>query len=82
MFVHSRSTFENHTRFQTKIGKVYTRFQTKMVQNPQPFGAAHTYMVYIGEYPPLLREVRWFSAKIDVGLKNIGIRVDAALSIT
>ena len=26
-FIHSRSSLENHTRFQTKMGKVYSRFQ-------------------------------------------------------
>ena len=38
MFIHSRSSPENHTRFQTKMGKVYTRFQTKTAQNPYPVG--------------------------------------------
>ena len=33
-FVHSRSALENHTRFQTKMSNVYTRFQTKTTQNP------------------------------------------------
>ena len=28
-FIHSRSSLKNHTRFQTKMGKVNTRFQTK-----------------------------------------------------
>ena len=46
-FVHSRISLENHTRFQTKMGKVYTRLQTKTAE--KPFGAAHR---YIGEYPP------------------------------
>ena len=46
-FVHSRNALENHTRFQTKMSKVYTRFQTKTSE--KPFGAAHR---YIGEYPP------------------------------
>ena len=27
-----RSSFQNHIRFQTKMGKIYTRFQTKTVQ--------------------------------------------------
>ena len=27
---------ENHTRIQTKISKVYTRFQTKTAQKPYP----------------------------------------------
>ena len=35
-FTYSRSSLENHTRFQTKIGKVYTRFQTKTSQKPSP----------------------------------------------
>ena len=36
--IHSRSSLENHTRFQTKMGKVYTRFQTKTAQKPPPMG--------------------------------------------
>ena len=43
-FIHSRNSLENHTRFQTKMDKVYTRFQT--------FGAAHTYMACTREYTP------------------------------
>ena len=39
MLIHSHSTLENHTLFQTKMGKVCTRFQTKT----RPGGAAHTY---------------------------------------
>ena len=38
MFIHSRSSLENPTRFQTKMGKVYTRFQTKTAQKPYPMG--------------------------------------------
>ena len=34
--IHYRSSLENHTRFQTKMGKVYTRFQTKTAQDPYP----------------------------------------------
>ena len=30
-FVHSHSSLENHTRFQTKMSKVYTPFKTKTV---------------------------------------------------
>ena len=37
-FIHSRSFQENHTRFQTKMGKVYNRFQTKTAQKPYPLG--------------------------------------------
>ena len=32
-FIHSSSSLESHSRFQTKMGKVYTSFQTRMVQN-------------------------------------------------
>ena len=37
-FIHSRSSLKNHTRFQTKMGKVYTRFQTSTAQKPYPMG--------------------------------------------
>ena len=33
-FIHSRSSFKNHTWFQT--GKVFTCFQTEMAQKPTP----------------------------------------------
>jgi len=36
--MHSRSSLENNTRFQTKMGKVYSRFQTKKAQKPYPLG--------------------------------------------
>ena len=35
-FIHSRSSLKNHTRFQTKMGKVYSPFQTKTAQKPYP----------------------------------------------
>ena len=44
-FIHSHSTLENHTWFQTKMVKVYTCFQTKT----RPGGAAHTYIACIRE---------------------------------
>ena len=34
------------------MSKVYTLFQTKTAPKALPFGAARTYMAYIGEYPP------------------------------
>ena len=48
-------SLENHTRIQTKTGKVYTRFQAFSDQNgPKtvPFGAAHTYKANIRGSPP------------------------------
>ena len=35
-FLHSLSYVENHTRFQTKMGKVFTRFQTKTARKHFP----------------------------------------------
>ena len=37
-FIHSRSSLKNYTRFQAKMGKVQTRFQTKTAQKPYPMG--------------------------------------------
>ena len=34
--IHSHSSLENHTQFQTKMGKVYTFFQTKTAKKPYP----------------------------------------------
>ena len=42
-FIHSCTrSLENHIRFQTNMGKSYTRFQTKKPQKPYADGAAHT----------------------------------------
>ena len=41
-------TFENYTLFHTKMGEVYTRVGPKTVH----FGAAHSHMTFIREYPP------------------------------
>ena len=64
MFIHSRSSLENHTRFQTKIAKVYTRFQTKMAQKPYPMegGGTYLYNLYNGVPPPPRAESNeiWF----------------------
>ena len=50
-FTRPRSSLENHTRFQTKMGKVCTRVQTKTAQKNLP-KAAHTYVAYLRKYPP------------------------------
>ena len=39
----SRGTFENHTRFKTRMVKVYTCFQTKTAQKPYPWGNTYQY---------------------------------------
>ena len=50
-FIQSRSSLDYFTRFQTKMSKVYTRFQTKTAQKTQPYGGgADTYMAYIRKY--------------------------------
>ena len=46
-FIRFGSTLENHTRFQTKMGKVYTRFQTKTAQKPYPLGRHIPIYTYI-----------------------------------
>ena len=51
MFIHSRSSLENHTQFQTKMGKVYTRFQNKTAQKPYLMGRHLPIIAYIREYP-------------------------------
>ena len=50
-FIHYHSSLENHTRFQTKLGKVYTLLSGQKGPKSPPVGAAHTYMAYIREYP-------------------------------
>ena len=52
MFQHSRSSLENPTRFQTKMDKVYTRFQTKTAQKPYPMGGTYLYGLYKGVPTP------------------------------
>ena len=51
MFIHSRRSLESHNRFQTKMGTVYTSFQTKTAQNPYPLGRHIPYIAYIRESP-------------------------------
>ena len=60
-FIRSRGSLENHTRFKTIMVKIYTRFQTKTAKKTIPFGAAHTYIAYIGSTLPARGPVvqRW-----------------------
>ena len=47
--VRSRSSLKNHTRFQTKMGKV---FSDQKGPKTLPLGQLiHTYIAYIREYP-------------------------------
>ena len=43
---------DNHTQSQTKLFKIYTRFQTKTAQKPYPLGQHIGYILDLGEYPP------------------------------
>ena len=40
--IHNRSSLVHHTQFQTKMGKIYTRFQTKATQNPTFWGSTYS----------------------------------------
>ena len=54
-FIHSCSSLENHTRFKTKIGEVYTPFQTKTAQKPYPmgqWGGTYLHSLYKGVSSP------------------------------
>ena len=51
-FIHSRSSLENHTRFQSKMGQSVYPFSDQNGAKTLPDGAAHTYIAYIREYPP------------------------------
>ena len=51
-FIRSRGSLQNHTRFQTKMVKIYTPFSDQNGSKAIPFEEAHTYIAYIGEYPP------------------------------
>ena len=48
----SRLEYTNHTLFQTKMIEIDTLFQTKTAENHLiPFGAAHTHIAYMRDYP-------------------------------
>ena len=51
MFIHHRSSLKNYTRFQTKMGKVFNRFQTKTAQYPTLCGGTYLNGLYKG-LPP------------------------------
>ena len=50
-FIHCRSSPENHTRFQTKMDKVYTRLQTGKAHTHTLWGGTYLYGLYKGVYP-------------------------------
>ena len=62
--VHSRSLLENRTRFQTKMGKVFSDQKGPKIL---PFRAAHTYMAYIRGYLPGSWPLSWLNK---MGVEN------------
>ena len=69
--IHSHSSLENHTQFQTQLVKIYTLFQAETVElKIIPFGAAHTYVAYIRKYP-LVCMTALFSNFPPTGKKDI-----------
>ena len=49
-FIRSRGFLENHTRFKTKMGKVYILFRTETTQKPYPPGLR----IHLSAYPPIV----------------------------
>ena len=68
-FINARGFLENHTRFQTKMGKAYP-FSDQNGSKPLADGAAHTYIDYIREYspPPPLAKVLAFRRRLWQGV--------------
>ena len=62
-FIHSVVTIENHTRFQTKMGKVYIRFQTKTAQEPYP-------MALYKVVPPRAKKLASCFAALEINVLN------------
>ena len=59
-YVHTlRSSLENHIRFQTKMGKVYTGFRPKRRKSSTRWGGTYLYGLYKG-VPPLPVSYPWF----------------------
>ena len=66
----SRSSLKNHTRFQTKMDKVYTRFQTKTAQKPYPLGwHLRIYALYNG-VPPRVCIIDFGSVDLQVNIRR------------
>ena len=64
-FIHSRISLEKHTRFQTKMGKMYTRFQTKTAKKYRYIlrGGTYLYGLYKGVPPPGHLQFRNFTSE-------------------
>ena len=51
-FIDSRSSLKNHTRFQTKMGKVWPVFRPQRRKTPTRWGGTCLYSLYKGVPPP------------------------------
>ena len=67
----SRISLENHTRFQTKMGKVYTRFQTETAQKPSQRDGTYLYGLYKGVPPPRRPATKNRLLASQVSLENV-----------
>ena len=54
MFIHSRSSLENHTRLQTKMDKVYSRFSDQ--KGPKTWSGTYLYDFHKG-VPPRANQI-------------------------
>ena len=74
--IHNRSSFVNRTLFQTKMGKVYTRFQTKTAQKLYPLGPhMYLYVLYKGvpsPPPPRVLSMVLYCLKLLLNLRRRG----------
>ena len=66
-FIHSRSFLENHTRFETKMGKVYICFRTETAQKPYPLGRHMPVSTYCRG---LLQSVTLFCSFADISFNK------------
>ena len=48
----SRLECENQTLLMIKMARIDTLLMTKTAEKPLPFGAAHTYISHVRDYPP------------------------------
>ena len=79
-FIRSRWSLENHTRFQTKMVKIYTRFQTK-TKNHTLWGGTYLHSLYRGVPPPPVWRACISKGKLDwiFSLFGVIVRSDHSL---
>ena len=82
-FIHPRSSIENHTRFQIKMGKEYTRFQTRKDKNPTLLGGTRLCGLYRGvpsSWGEFTQQISWASLwVISSGISALPLFVAAGM---